>query len=203
MKINYSYLSLMMALLLTVSCDGEKKKPHDAVQYKTLVVSQKDMTLSRQYSARLTGRQIVEVRPQVSGCITRILTAEGQAVRNDIAIKSSPLDARTFEDGNLDGVCSGASDGVNRRIDGVNVVLANNSPIQTGISEGGICHIINEGVQVHVGAVVEPCPSIKAIVKGDFQYSVFADRIFHCRNDRIRGSVHFHVDIQRIGADTT
>jgi membrane fusion protein (multidrug efflux system) len=81
MKINYSYLSLMMALLLTVSCDGEKKKPHDAVQYKTLVVSQKDMTLSRQYSARLTGRQIVEVRPQVSGCITRILTAEGQAVR--------------------------------------------------------------------------------------------------------------------------
>ena len=81
MKINYSYLILMMAFLLTVSCGSEKKKPHDAVQYKTLVVSQKDMTLTRQYSARLTGRQIVEVRPQVSGCITRILTAEGQAVR--------------------------------------------------------------------------------------------------------------------------
>ena len=66
MKINYSYLSLMMALLLTLSCGGEKKKPHDAVQYKTLVVSKKDMTLSHQYSARLTGSQIVEVRPQVS-----------------------------------------------------------------------------------------------------------------------------------------
>ena len=82
MKINYSYyIILAMASLLTVSCSDEKKKPHDAVQYKTLVVSQKDMTLTRQYSARLTGRQIVEVRPQVSGCITRILTTEGQAVR--------------------------------------------------------------------------------------------------------------------------
>jgi membrane fusion protein (multidrug efflux system) len=81
MKINYSYLSLMMALLLTLSCGGEKKKPHDAVQYKTLVVSKKDMTLSHQYSARLTGRQIVEVRPQVSGNITRICINEGDAVR--------------------------------------------------------------------------------------------------------------------------
>ena len=82
MKINYSYLiSFALACLLTVSCGNEKKKAHDAVQYKTIVVSLKDMTLSHQYSARLTGRQIVEIRPQVSGCITRILTAEGQMVR--------------------------------------------------------------------------------------------------------------------------
>ena len=46
-----------------------------------MVISRKDMSLERQYSARLTGRQIVEVRPQVSGCITRILTNEGEAVR--------------------------------------------------------------------------------------------------------------------------
>ena len=81
MKINYSYLIMAFACLLTVSCGNEKKKAPDAAQYKTMVVSQKDMTLTRQYSARLTGRQIVEIRPQVSGCITRILTAEGQAVR--------------------------------------------------------------------------------------------------------------------------
>ena len=53
----------------------------EAGQTKTMVVERKDMTLERQYSARLTGRQIVEVRPQVSGCITRILTGEGEAVR--------------------------------------------------------------------------------------------------------------------------
>ena len=71
----------LLAIALCVSCGGEKQKTQDAAQYKTMVVERKDMTLERQYSARLTGRQIVEVRPQVSGCITRILTGEGEAVR--------------------------------------------------------------------------------------------------------------------------
>lgn len=39
------------------------------------------MTLTQQYSARLTGRQIVEIRPQVTGNITRICTGEGQSVK--------------------------------------------------------------------------------------------------------------------------
>ena len=72
--------SLLLALLLA-SCGGEERKRHDVAKYKTMVVSVSDMTLERQYSGRLAGRQIVEVRPQVSGCITRILTGEGQAVR--------------------------------------------------------------------------------------------------------------------------
>ena len=63
------------------SCSEKKGKSHDAAKYETMVVGRKDMTLERQYSARMTGRQIVEVRPQVSGCITRILTGEGEAVR--------------------------------------------------------------------------------------------------------------------------
>ncbi len=63
------------------SCAKDKKKAHDAAQYQTTVVSRKDMTLQRQYSARMTGRQIVEVRPQVSGCITRICINEGEAVK--------------------------------------------------------------------------------------------------------------------------
>ena len=70
-----------LALLLLVSCSEKKQRKHDAAQYRTMVVSRKDMTLERHYSARMTGRQIVEVRPQVSGCITRILIGEGQAVR--------------------------------------------------------------------------------------------------------------------------
>ena len=81
MRQNKFFISLIAVVLLTSSCGEEKRKAHDAVQYKTMVVSRKDMTLERQYSARLTGRQIVEVRPQVSGCITRILTNEGDAVR--------------------------------------------------------------------------------------------------------------------------
>lgn len=73
--------AMCLAVLLLVSCSEKKQKRQDAAQYQTMVVSRKDMTLERQYSARLTGRQIVEVRPQVSGCITRILTGEGEAVR--------------------------------------------------------------------------------------------------------------------------
>jgi membrane fusion protein (multidrug efflux system) len=67
--------------MLLTSCSEEKRGGHEAAHYQTMVVSRKDMTLERQYSARISGRQIVEVRPQVSGCITRILTGEGEGVR--------------------------------------------------------------------------------------------------------------------------
>ena len=80
-----TFIAALPAILLTaalfVSCSEEKQQRQDAAQYQTMVVGRKDMTLEHQYSARMTGRQIVEVRPQVSGCITRILTGEGDAVR--------------------------------------------------------------------------------------------------------------------------
>ena len=72
---------VLLAVMLFTACSEKKQQRHDAAQYQTMVVSRKDMTLQRQYSARITGRQIVEVRPQVSGCITRICTGEGEAVR--------------------------------------------------------------------------------------------------------------------------
>lgn len=74
-------LAASLVVLLIASCGEDKKKTHEAAKYETLVASQKDMTLDRQYSARMTGRQIVEVRPQVSGCIMRICINEGDAVR--------------------------------------------------------------------------------------------------------------------------
>ena len=46
-----------------------------------MTVTTQDVTLSQQYSARLTGRQIVEVRPQVTGNITRICIREGDDVK--------------------------------------------------------------------------------------------------------------------------
>lgn len=81
---NKNYVTLFVILvtcLLVISCGDEKKKTQDAAHYKTLVVGRKDMTLAQQYSARLTGRQIVEVRPQVTGNITQVCTGEGMAVR--------------------------------------------------------------------------------------------------------------------------
>ena len=63
------------------ACGSEQKEHHDAAQYQTMVVGKKDVTLTQQYSARLSGRQIVEIRPQVTGNITRICTEEGRAVK--------------------------------------------------------------------------------------------------------------------------
>lgn len=74
-------LAILLALLITTSCRQEEKKVQTAVQYKTIQVQCKDVTLKQQYSARLTGRQIVEVRPQVTGNITRICTREGSPVK--------------------------------------------------------------------------------------------------------------------------
>ena len=78
-SISIGFFAAWMALCV-MSCGGKKGKSHDAIKYTTMVVGRKDMTLDRQYSARMTGHQIVEVRPQVSGCITRILTGEGESV---------------------------------------------------------------------------------------------------------------------------
>ena len=78
---SWRIVATLAVVLLISSCGEEKQRTHDNARHKTMVISRKDMALERQYSARLTGRQIVEVRPQVSGCITRILTNEGEAVR--------------------------------------------------------------------------------------------------------------------------
>lgn len=82
MRLKRRYVAAMMAAtMLVTSCGEKERQSKDAIRYKTMVVSRKDMTIERQYSARLTGCQIVEVRPQVSGCITHILTDEGAMVR--------------------------------------------------------------------------------------------------------------------------
>ena len=78
--ISWVFTAVCGGLLLT-ACGQQKKREQGAQQYKTTIVAKKDMTLERQYSARLTGRQIVEIRPQVSGCITRICINEGQNVK--------------------------------------------------------------------------------------------------------------------------
>ena len=73
---------MSLACLLLAACNTEKGKkgPGDQAQYRTLTVERSDEILTSEYSARLTGRQIVEIRPQVSGNITRICINEGQQV---------------------------------------------------------------------------------------------------------------------------
>lgn len=55
--------------------------PQEAANYRTMTVKAENRTLKSEYTARLQGQQVVEIRPQVSGLITRICIGEGQAVR--------------------------------------------------------------------------------------------------------------------------
>ena len=75
-------ITSIIAGLFAVSCKqaGTTSQNGEAT-YKTLEVSQSDITLSTGYSAAINGVQTVEIRPQVSGMITDILIEEGESVR--------------------------------------------------------------------------------------------------------------------------
>ncbi len=79
-------LLFIIAGFVMMSC-GEEKKRHDPeASYKTMIVKESTQTLKSHYAANITGRQIVEVRPQISGNITQICIREGDKVK-----KGQPL----------------------------------------------------------------------------------------------------------------
>lgn len=71
---------IFMAYLCISSC---KQAPTMLANsnYKTTTVSLTDKALSSSYSASISGKQDVEIRPQVSGLITQVCIAEGATVR--------------------------------------------------------------------------------------------------------------------------
>lgn len=76
----YKTLLIVLAGLSLASCQNRTVEKETS-DYKTLTVKLENRTLMQEYSARLDGQQVVEVRPQVSGLITRICIDEGQQVR--------------------------------------------------------------------------------------------------------------------------
>lgn len=77
---NRKILLIALVGLSIVSCKKETPD-EESNNYKTMIVKQGSCTLKQEYSARLEGQQVVEIRPQVSGLITRICIGEGQKVR--------------------------------------------------------------------------------------------------------------------------
>ncbi|WP_288180194.1 efflux RND transporter periplasmic adaptor subunit [Bacteroides sp. CAG:633] len=71
---------MLCCLPLLTAC-GEKKQEMPGEKYKTLTVTTTNQTLQSTYPATLRGRQAVEVRPQISGTITKICINEGDIVR--------------------------------------------------------------------------------------------------------------------------
>lgn len=76
----HKILLIVLAGMTIVSC--KKKTPDEKTySYKTMTLKQENRTLKQEYTARLEGQQVVEIRPQVSGLITRICIGDGQKVR--------------------------------------------------------------------------------------------------------------------------
>ena len=73
-------LLIISYLFLICACNDSQQDKTES-QYKTLKITRTDQTLQSDYTARLKGRQEVEIRPQVSGLITDIRINEGDAVK--------------------------------------------------------------------------------------------------------------------------
>ena len=69
----------LLGLLVLASCQ-KKEQGKEALVYKTMQAERTSQTVKTFYSATMKGQEIVEIRPQVSGLITKILIAEGQKV---------------------------------------------------------------------------------------------------------------------------
>jgi membrane fusion protein (multidrug efflux system) len=68
-----------LCCLMLASCN-KKQTASMSGNYKTMTVTASDITLDHEYTAKLEGEQAVEIRPQVSGTITKICVDEGAHV---------------------------------------------------------------------------------------------------------------------------
>ena len=77
------YILLCAGLCALCACKNPSAAggKEDGATYKTMTVAPSERTLRSSYTAKLQGRQMVEVRPQVSGIITAIKIREGEMVR--------------------------------------------------------------------------------------------------------------------------
>lgn len=79
MKMKKKTLAALLVGLTLCAC-RQTPPAQETSAYRTLTVKTETRTLKSEYTARLQGRQVVEVRPQVSGLITSIRIGEGQKV---------------------------------------------------------------------------------------------------------------------------
>ncbi|MXN91382.1 efflux RND transporter periplasmic adaptor subunit [Flavobacterium sp. Sd200] len=82
---NKSFLGAMAAIIMLSACGKKEEAPQQAaaapVPFPVQTVTKQDATVFEEYTANLEGRQNVEIRPKVTGFITKIFVDEGQTVR--------------------------------------------------------------------------------------------------------------------------
>ena len=80
MKKKLSSLLLVAILFMTVSCDEPVQK-RGSKNYETLTASRSNSNIASEYTASIRGTQSVDIRPQISGIITKISINEGAKVK--------------------------------------------------------------------------------------------------------------------------
>lgn len=86
--------SLCLFLSAALAACDHGTAPREEAALATMVVEAADCRTESEYTARLAGRQVVEVRPQVEGLITHIHIEEGQRVRKGQLLFT--IDQRTY-----------------------------------------------------------------------------------------------------------
>lgn len=79
-----SGLSLIALSMILSSCgQTAQQQSRSEKNYNVLTVNYGNTSLNNKYSASIQGEQFVEIRPQISGIITKILINEGAKVKKD------------------------------------------------------------------------------------------------------------------------
>ena len=81
MKSETLFLTLICTCCLSLTSCKKVQTAQMAANYKTISVTAQNVTLDHEYTCRLEGEQAVEIRPQVSGTITKICVDEGAHVQ--------------------------------------------------------------------------------------------------------------------------
>jgi membrane fusion protein (multidrug efflux system) len=79
-SVNLIISALSCISVILFSC-SQKQQPQQIGGYKTMAVSTADRTVQSSYSAKIQGKQDVDIMPQVSGQITDICIKEGSKVK--------------------------------------------------------------------------------------------------------------------------
>lgn len=82
MKSSSVFVAALGCLLSVAGCkNGSAGNGAQGNEFPTMEVTTSDVVLSEQYPATIQGRQDIEIRPQVSGTISKVNVKEGQKVR--------------------------------------------------------------------------------------------------------------------------
>ena len=72
---------LILFVVLFAACGGDKQMQEAPAQYPVMNVTRSTIEITQSYPATIQGRQVVELYPQVSGTISKLMVKEGERVK--------------------------------------------------------------------------------------------------------------------------